>query len=197
LEGDSLERVAAEVLSCTKCPLHKGRTRAVPGEGPPHARVMFIGEAPGREEDKQGRPFVGKAGQLLTEALEEAGLRREQVFITNVVKCRPPGNREPTEEEAEACRPYLMRQIALLRPEVICLLGSVATRSLLGEASVSSLRGRFIEREGRRYYVTLHPAAAIYNPGLKSLFKGDIRRLAGELGAPRPRGAQKLEEFFS
>jgi len=196
LQEDSLAKLAAEVLVCTKCPLHRSRSRAVPGEGPEGARIMFIGEAPGREEDQQGRPFVGRAGQLLTEALEEAGLGRSEVFITNVVKCRPPGNREPTEEEIAACRPYLRRQMALLKPQVICLLGSVAVRAVLGEGSVSGLRGRFLERAGQRYYVTLHPAAAIYNPNLRAPFKGDIRRLADEVMGRRARAASRLEEFF-
>lgn len=136
-----------------------------------------MGEGPGAEEDEQGRPFVGAAGKLLTEALEAAGIPRETVYITNVVKCRPPSNRTPTTTEREACLPYLKRQIAALKPAVICLLGGTAMQSLLGGSTVSKLRGKPIRREGQLYLCTYHPASLLYNPQLKSALYEDLRLL--------------------
>lgn len=179
--SDTLEAIANEVRRCTLCKLSEGRTNAVPGEGSSFAKIMFIGEAPGRSEDEQGRPFVGTAGKLLTEALHEAGLVREEVFITNVVKCRPPNNRVPAEEERSACRPYLERQIKLINPKIICILGRTAYESLLEGKSITSNRGKVVRYGNRFYFLTVHPAAVIYNPELKSLFKNDIVKLVVEL----------------
>lgn len=174
---DTLEIIADEVRKCTLCRLCESRKSAVPGEGSKSAKIMFIGEAPGRNEDEQGRPFVGAAGKLLTEALEEAGLSRNEVFITNVVKCRPPNNRVPTDQERASCRPYLERQIKLINPKIICILGRTAFESLLGGGSITSNRGKLIEYEKRFYFLTVHPAAVIYNPQLKSLFRKDMVNL--------------------
>ena len=178
---DTLDIIADEVRKCTLCKLSECRTNAVPGEGNSFAKIMFIGEAPGRSEDEQGRPFVGAAGKLLTEALQEAGLSREDVFITNVVKCRPPNNRVPLEEERSACRPYLERQIKLINPRIICILGRTAYESLLGGSSITSNRGKLVRHGNRFYFLTVHPAAIIYNPELKSIFKKDIVDLVNEL----------------
>lgn len=175
---DTLEIIADEVRRCALCRLCESRKNAVPGEGSKSAKIMFIGEAPGRNEDEQGRPFVGAAGKLLTEALEEAGLSRNEVFITNVVKCRPPNNRVPTDQERASCRPYLERQIRLINPKIICILGRTAFESLLGGGSITSNRGKLIEYEKRFYFLTVHPAAVIYNPQLKSLFRKDMVNLA-------------------
>ncbi|MFQ5761893.1 MAG: uracil-DNA glycosylase [Candidatus Bathyarchaeia archaeon] len=173
----SLATIASEISRCEKCPLHLSRRNAVPGEGPETARILLVGEGPGAEEDQQGRPFVGAAGKLLTEALEEAGIPRETVYITNVVKCRPPSNRTPTTSEREACLPYLKRQIAALKPAVICLLGGTATQTLLGGSTVSTLRGKPTRREGQLYLATYHPASLLYNPQLKNALHEDLRLL--------------------
>lgn len=193
---DSLEIIADEVRECTLCKLCESRTNAVPGEGSSFAKIMFIGEAPGRNEDEQGRPFVGAAGKLLTEALQEAGLSREDVFITNVVKCRPPNNRVPMEEERSACRPYLERQIKLINPRIICILGRTAYESLLGGGSITSNRGKLIRHGNRFYFLTVHPAAVIYNPELKSLFKKDIVNLVNELNKIESKKSSSLEEYL-
>lgn len=174
---DTLKIIADQVRKCTLCRLCEGRKNAVPGEGSSHAKLMFIGEAPGRNEDAQGRPFVGAAGKLLTEALREAGLSREDVFITNVVKCRPPDNRVPTDQERSACRPYLERQIRIINPKIICILGRTAYEALLKGGSITANRGKLISYERRYYFLTVHPAAVIYNPQLKTAFKKDIVKL--------------------
>lgn len=194
--ADSLEKVANEIRNCTKCgELCENRTNAVPGEGNESADLMFIGEAPGRNEDEQGRPFVGNAGKLLTEALEEAGLSREDVFITNIVKCRPPNNRVPTQREIDACSDYLTRQIRLVNPKIICILGRTAFEAMLGGRSVTSSRGKLIEKKDRYYFVTVHPAAVIYNPQLGPVFKKDISKLATMLEKVESRKGS-LEEYL-
>lgn len=179
--ADNLEIIAEQVRKCVLCRLCESRKNAVPGEGKRSAKLMFIGEAPGRNEDEQGRPFVGAAGKLLTEALKEAGLEREDVFITNIVKCRPPDNRVPTKDEVSACSSYLERQIKLVNPKVICILGRTAYEALLKGSSITSNRGKLIKREKRFYFLTVHPAAVIYNPQLKSIFKKDIANLVSAL----------------
>ncbi len=196
MDGDSLEIIAGEVRECTLCDLAKGRINAVPGEGSSLAKIMFIGEAPGRSEDEQGRPFVGAAGRLLTEALQEAGLSREEVFITNIVKCRPPNNRVPKDEERSACRPYLERQIGLINPKIVCVLGRTAYESLLGGGSITSNRGRVVKRGSRHYFLTVHPAAVIYNPDLKSVFRRDILNLVKELKRIESEKHESLEEYL-
>ncbi|HXV46891.1 MAG TPA: uracil-DNA glycosylase [Nitrososphaera sp.] len=178
---DSLEKIAAEVRGCPLCKLARTRKNAVPGEGQLAAKIMFIGEAPGRSEDEKGRPFVGSAGRILDDLLQKAGIERSQVFITNVVKCRPPNNRVPEEDEATACRPYLERQIALIRPKVICMLGRTAYSSLLGGSSITANRGKIVEKAGQKYFLTFHPAAAIYNKSLISALEADLKKLAKEI----------------
>lgn len=155
---------------------------AVPGEGPVDARVMFVGEAPGRREDATGRPFVGRSGELLTTLLENIGLSREEVFITSVLKSRPPSNRTPQKEEIEACLPYLHRQLAIIQPEVTVLLGGVATNSLIGPWKLSDAHGSFYEAEGATYFITYHPAAALRFPKIQSRLEDDFRILEHELG---------------
>lgn len=180
LEKEKFEKLAQikqEIENCTKCDLHKTRTKVVPGEGNPFAKIMFIGEAPGEEEDLQGRPFVGRAGQLLTQAIEEAGQKRENVYIANINKCRPPGNRQPTIEEQEACFPYLERQIEIVNPKVLCLLGATAYRGVLkSQVKITQERGKVLEYRGRSVYVTYHPAYVLRNPSQKDIFFEDIKR---------------------
>jgi uracil-DNA glycosylase len=178
---DSLEKIAANVRGCPLCKLSRSRKNAVPGEGQLSAKIMFIGEAPGRSEDEKGRPFVGAAGRILDELLKKAGIERSQVFITNIVKCRPPNNRVPKEDELTACRPYLDRQIALIKPKVICILGRTAYSSLLGGSSITANRGKIVERAGQKYFLTFHPAAVIYNKGLLSALEADLKKLAVEI----------------
>uniref|UniRef100_A0A7V4TI34 Type-4 uracil-DNA glycosylase n=1 Tax=Candidatus Caldatribacterium saccharofermentans TaxID=1454753 RepID=A0A7V4TI34_9BACT len=155
-----LEEIRQEVERCTLCPLAKSRTQTVFGEGNPDALIMFIGEAPGEDEDRSGRPFVGKAGQLLTKILLSVGIQREEVYIANMVKCRPPGNRTPTLEEVEACFPYLEAQIAIVNPSIIVTLGSVSTGYLLGtKEPMSKLRGQWFDwRGGKRIFPMFHPS---------------------------------------
>ena len=142
---------------------------------------MFIGEAPGKNEDHQGKPFVGAAGKVLDRLLKHAGIDRSEVFITNVVKCRPPFNRVPHDDERNACRPYLNRQISLINPEIICVLGRTAYSSLVGGKTITSNRGKFIKKDGRKYFLTIHPAAAIYNSNLLPVLRNDIVKLSEEI----------------
>lgn len=173
-----LERIAAQIHNCTRCPLHASRIHAVPGDGPPSAQLMIVGEAPGREEDESGHPFVGAAGRFLNHLLEKIGLRRDDFFITNVVKCRPPGNRTPKKDEIETCTTlYLFKQIELLNPKLIVVLGSVAARSLLGVERVAEARGRVIERDGRKYLVSYHPAGRFYREDLEEKIEEDFHLL--------------------
>jgi DNA polymerase len=173
---DSLEAVATLVHACKKCRLCEGRTRAVPGEGNPSAGLMLIGEGPGAKEDETGRPFVGAAGELLNQILGSIGLPRESVYIANIVKCRPPQNRKPLPDEAEACLPYLHRQIALIRPKVIVALGGTAAETLLNvKRGLGELRGQ-VHRYGRTpLIVTYHPAALLRNPNWKKPTWDDVR----------------------
>lgn len=168
----SFPELEEKVLSCRLCPLASSRTLAVPGEGDKKAELMFIGEAPGRDEDAQGRPFVGRAGQLLTKIIEAMKWRREEVYITNVVKCRPPDNRTPLPDEVEKCSPYLVRQIELIRPKVIVTLGKVATDFFIpGRKSMGERRGKFVDHQGIRIMPTFHPSYVIRNEGNKEIKK--------------------------
>jgi len=176
---DSLEQIAAEVAVCTRCPLHRGRTKAVPGEGSPNADIMFIGEGPGYHEDRQGRPFVGASGSFLTEMLEGIGLRREDVFIANVVKCRPPGNRDPEPHEIQACSVYLDRQIALIDPKVIVTLGRFSMAKWFPTARISRIHGQARKVNGRLIVPFFHPAAALHQPTLRQAVEEDFRKLPG------------------
>ncbi|HVF07484.1 MAG TPA: uracil-DNA glycosylase, partial [Actinomycetota bacterium] len=162
----SLAQVAEQASGCTKCRLAQGRTQVVFGVGAPGADLVFIGEGPGFHEDKQGEPFVGAAGQLLTRMLEAIGLSREQVYICNVVKCRPPGNRDPRPDEIEACTPWLVEQLSLIQPRVIVTLGNFATRFVLDTPSgITRMRGRIHDWHGRTVIPTFHPAAILHGGG--------------------------------
>ncbi len=167
----SLETVSARIRNCKRCSLHQTRTKAVPGEGNPNAEVMLVGEAPGRREDETGRPFVGRAGKLLEQLLESIGLSREDVYITSVLKCRPPKNRNPRAGEIQECREYLEKQISAIDPKVICSLGGVATRLLLDKGSMKKAHGNIIRCEGRVYLPMYHPAAVFYGKKKETLKK--------------------------
>lgn len=178
-----LDRIAEQVRGCTRCRLSATRTRAVPGVGPEDAAIMFVGEGPGRDEDLQGEPFVGKAGQALTILLRNAGLSRDEVFITNIVKCRPPGNRDPMPDEVEACREYLDGQIACIRPRLICTLGRPALQTLVDPtASVMKVNGTVIKRHGLSFVPLVHPAAGLHNESMQESIREGFRRL-GEIVA--------------
>ena len=165
---ETLETYAAATAGCTRCRLSQGRTQVVFGAGNPHADLMFVGEAPGFHEDKQGIPFVGQAGKLLDKLLGGVGLWRDDVYIANVLKCRPPGNRDPQPDEVAACRGYLDRQIALVRPRVLVALGKVAAQALLGnDAPIGRMRGQWYQVQGIPAMVTYHPAALLRNQALK------------------------------
>lgn len=181
VSNDSLEKIASEVIGCPLCKLSRSRRNAVPGDGQLSSKIMFIGEAPGKNEDEQGKPFVGAAGMILNQALEKAGISRAEVFITNVVKCRPPNNRLPENDERSICRQYLDRQISLIAPKIICILGSTAYSSILGGKSIIKNRGKIIEKNGQKYFLTIHPAAAIYNTNLRSVLNNDLFLLSKEI----------------
>ncbi len=192
--GKEFEELIEEIKRCRKCPLYRTRINPVPGEGSCRAEIMFVGEAPGAREDETGRPFVGAAGRLLTQLLEMIGLRREEVYITNIVKCRPPNNRDPREEEIKACSPYLLRQIALIRPRIIVALGRHSARFLFNQAglkwvSMTRMHGSVYEAmiSGLKVKLiaTYHPAAALYYPRLKPLLEEDFRTLSGLLRESR------------
>lgn len=174
----SWKQLLRDIEECRKCPLREGCRNVVPGEGYPLADVMLIGEGPGAEEDRTGRPFVGRAGELLTQLLHDNGIERLETYICNVVKCRPPGNRTPTAEEAEACKPYLRAQVALVRPKIIMLLGTTAGRATLGEGyRVSRDRGQWIYRKGVWMMGTYHPAALLRDESLKQAAREDFRAM--------------------
>ena len=177
-EADSLDRLNTEICTCMKCPLGATRTRFVFGTGNPHATLMVIGEAPGADEDAQGEPFVGKAGQLLNKILLAIDFRREDVYICNILKCRPPGNRKPASGEVEQCLPYLQKQIALVQPVVILCLGLTAAENLLETSeSLTRLRGRVLAYQGIPLMVTYHPAALLRNPNWKRPTWEDVQAL--------------------
>ena len=180
-----LAAVAAEVAGCTRCPLHRGRTLTVPGEGNPLSDVLLVGEGPGAREDASGRPFVGPAGQFLDELLRSIGWAREHVFIANVVKCRPPGNRDPEPEEISTCRPYLDRQEAALDPAVIVTLGRHSLRRYLPDARISEVHGRLRRSGGRFVFPMYHPAAALHQTSLRETLFADMRGLPAALLAAR------------
>ncbi len=200
--------IVEKIRSCKKCRLYRNRRNAVPGEGSLNAEIMFIGEAPGAKEDEEGRPFVGAAGKLLTALLEEIGLKRTEVFITNVIKCRPPHNRDPLDDEINACLPYLLEQIKLIKPKVIVTLGRVSTKTLFQIAGLvfkSMSKDRGIVREASiedvevKIMPTYHPAAALYNPKLKSRIKDDFKVLANMYRTLKESGRKKkytLLDFF-
>ncbi len=174
---DTVEKIATEISTCTLCALHEGRTQTVPGSGNANADIMFIGEAPGQYEDEQGLPFVGRSGQYLNYLLDKIGLSRPDVFITNVVKCRPPGNRDPQSDEINACKAYLERQIATIDPKVIVTVGRYSMARYFPRAKISEIHGQPLYRDGRAYYPIYHPAAALRTPRLKRDMEIDFQRL--------------------
>lgn len=184
-QKEVLNQVAAEVRVCQLCQLHAGRKNSVPGEGLPTAEVMFIGEGPGFYENEQGRPFVGAAGKFLDELLQRAHLQREKVFITNVVKCRPPGNRDPLPEELAACNAYLDRQIEAINPAVIVTLGRFSMAKFMGNVRISDVHGQSRWVNGRLVVTMFHPAAALHQPSLKNAVLDDFGRLPGYLTQAR------------
>lgn len=175
---ETLEDIRADIGDCTRCALHKGRTHIVFGEGNSKAELMFVGEGPGRDEDVTGRPFVGRAGQLLTKIIEAMKMKRGDVYIANIVKCRPPNNRVPAPDEVSTCEGFLHRQITVIKPKVIVCLGSVATQNLLKtESKISSLRGKFIEWNGIQVMPTYHPAFLLRNPEMKKEVWKDMKEV--------------------
>ena len=189
----------AEIGDCTRCKLHSGRTHLVFGTGDPEAELMFVGEAPGEDEDRQGKPFVGKAGQLLTRIIEAMELKREDVYIANIIKCRPPGNRNPEPDEIASCSPFIQRQIEIMRPKVICALGTFAAQTLLGTGQkISQLRGRFHDLPilfsdgspaGIKVMPTFHPAYLLRNPEEKKRVWEDMQMIMRELNLSGRAGA--------
>ncbi|SHE88232.1 DNA polymerase [Caldanaerobius fijiensis DSM 17918] len=174
----NLRDLYSECMECTKCPLHEGRNSVVFGEGNLRADIMFVGEGPGKDEDLQGRPFVGRAGQLLDKLMAEVGLKREEVYIANIVKCRPPGNRVPTDEEAEACLPYLRNQVAIIAPKIIVCLGATAMKYIIDrKAKITQIRGNIIERKGVYLIPTFHPAAILRDTSKIELTRQDFKKI--------------------
>lgn len=175
---EALETIAQQVSVCTKCELYKGRTKAVPGEGPTHAEIMFIGEGPGASEDKQGRPFVGASGKFLDELLAQAGVTRSDVFITNVVKCRPPGNRDPQPIEVEMCTTnYLDNQIKIVNPSIIVTLGRHSMNKFIPDAKITQIHGQ-MQKIGKRFVIPMfHPAAALHQVRFRPMLLEDFAKL--------------------
>ena len=172
-----LDIVRKKVIQCKKCELSKTRTNSVPGMGNFHSDVIFVGEAPGKNEDLKGEPFVGVAGKKLSLALEYAGISREDVYITNIVKCRPPKNRVPSKIEKETCQDFIKNEIRIIKPKIICILGNTAFGSILGGVEITKYRGKIARKDNQLYFITIHPAATIYNQGLIQVLKQDIRKL--------------------
>ncbi len=185
--SETFEDIHADIGNCVRCPLYERRTHIVHTEGNRSARLMFIGEAPGADEDAQARPFVGRAGQLLTKIIESIGFKREEVLIGNVNRCRPPGNRPPTPDEAATCKPFLLREIAAVGPEVIVVLGNTATQNLLGvKQGISRLRGQFQDYQGVKVMPTFHPAYLLRDPSKKKETWEDLKKVRDYLeSAPR------------
>ena len=178
LSQETFEEIHNEIGDCTRCPLHRERKTVVHTEGNRKARLMFVGEAPGADEDIQARPFVGRAGQLLTKIIEAIGLKREEVLIGNVNRCRPPGNRPPTPEEASMCKPFLLREIAIVQPEVIVVLGNTAMKNLLDtREGITKLRGTFQEYKGIKVMPTFHPAYLLRDPSKKRETWEDLKKV--------------------
>jgi uracil-DNA glycosylase len=184
----ALRAIREDIGDCKRCALHKqGRKQIVFGVGNPHAELMFVGEAPGADEDEQGEPFVGRAGQLLNNMISAMGLKRESVYIANIVKCRPPGNRTPEREECDTCGPFLFRQIDTIQPKVIVALGAVAAKTLLGvNDTMANLRGHWYDYRGRKLAVTYHPAYLLRDPRQKTQAWKDLQMVMKELGLEAP-----------
>jgi uracil-DNA glycosylase len=187
--GDSLPKILADIGECTRCKLHRGRTKLVFGDGNPKAELVFVGEGPGRDEDVQGLPFVGRAGKLLTQMIEAMGLQRKDVYICNVVKCRPPENRTPEKDEVETCSPFLLRQLDTIAPKVIVCLGSVAAQTLLQtNRGISHFRGEWLDFRGRKLLATYHPAYLLRNPSAKGEVWKDLQKVMAVLGLQVKKG---------
>jgi DNA polymerase len=185
IEGDTLEAIRADIGECTRCRLHQQRNKIVFGDGNGKASLVFVGEGPGHDEDMQGIPFVGRAGQLLTQMIDAMGLRREDVYICNIVKCRPPENRLPEKDEIGTCSPFLLRQIGVIQPKVIVCLGNVAAQTLLDtHKSISQYRGQWFDYRGARMIATYHPAYLLRNPAAKADVWVDLKKVMVELGLP-------------
>jgi len=190
----TLDTLKEHVIKCILCDLSKNRTHSVPGFGNIKDKIMFIGEAPGKNEDQNGVPFIGSAGKILDIALLEGGLNRNDVYITNVVKCRPPNNRVPTDKEIQICTSnYLKNEITLVSPKIICILGATALKSLLGYENMGKYRGRLLKVDSHKYFITYHPAATIYNSKLKQIFFDDINKLSRIVRED----TNTLERYFS
>jgi len=175
---ERLKKLEKEIRNCKKCPLWKTRTNPVPGEGPPQAKIMIIGQAPGKEEDLSGRPFVGRAGKFLNQLLKLAKIKREEIFITSPIKCFPPQNRKPTRKEILACLPYLLEQIEIINPQKIILLGEVPFSIFFRKQRLEKFRGKWIKKEGRQFFLTYHPAAGMRFPRIKKVLIKDFKYLA-------------------
>ena len=189
ITGDSLLKTREDLGECTRCKLHSTRHKIVFGDGNPKAELIFVGEGPGADEDAQGLPFVGRAGKLLTQMIEAMGLQRKDVYICNVVKCRPPENRQPEEDEVRACSPFLMRQIDVIAPKVIVCLGAVAAKTLLQtNRGISQFRGEWLEFRGRKLLATYHPAYLLRNPPAKSEVWKDLQKVMAVLGLEVKKG---------
>jgi uracil-DNA glycosylase len=190
-QGDNgMQDLVRSIAACKACALHKDRKQAVPGQGNLHPEILFVGEAPGADEDEQGLAFVGRAGQLLTKMIEAMGFSREEVFIANVNKCRPPNNRKPLREEMDACLPFLRQQVAMLRPKVIVALGATAVEGLVPESveqKISSLRGNWLSFEGIPLMPTYHPAYLLRNPSMKKPVWEDLQKVLHRLGRSVPK----------
>jgi DNA polymerase len=188
VKDDTLLKIRDDIGDCTRCKLHKGRNKIVFGDGSPKAQLVFVGEGPGADEDAQGLPFVGRAGKLLTQMIEAMGLERKDVYICNVVKCRPPENRTPEPDEVQTCSPFLFRQIDVLNPKVIVCLGAVAAKTLLETTrGISQFRGEWQEWRGRRLMATYHPAYLLRNPNAKGEVWKDLQKVMVELGLALPK----------
>jgi uracil-DNA glycosylase len=175
---ETLDQIRADLGDCHRCKLAAGRKHIVFGQGSPHAQLLFVGEGPGADEDEQGLPFVGRAGQLLNKMIQFIGMKREEVYIANVVKCRPPGNRTPEKDEVEACSPFLLRQIEAIRPRLVCCLGAPAMRTLLGiSEGISKVRGQFLDYGSAKAFVTFHPAYILRNPREEKILREDFERI--------------------
>ncbi len=189
IAGDTLLKIREDLGECTRCKLHKARNKIVFGDGNPKAQLVFVGEGPGHDEDMQGLPFVGRAGKLLTQMIEAMGLQRKDVYICNVVKCRPPDNRTPEKDEVTTCSPFLLRQLDAIAPKVIVCLGSVAAQTLLEtNRGISHFRGEWLEFRGRKLLATYHPAYLLRNPSAKSEVWKDLQKVMAVLGLEVKKG---------
>jgi len=176
-----IKKLDREINNCRKCPLRKTAKKAVPGEGPASAKILLIGEAPGREEDLTGRPFVGRAGKLLDQLLKEAGIKREEIFITSVIKHRPPKNRKPATTEIKSCLPYLERQLKIINPRKIILLGGVAFSVFFPKEKLKDSKGRLIKKYGKEFFIVYHPAAGLRSTRTKKILEKDFKKIRESL----------------